>query len=110
MPAPTTALIPSFRIGPAATRFDRTPNEPASRATNRFTDSNALFATVIQLYAVIARVGSKSMPTMAPPRFVNGSNALASDAYEYAEMWMPLAMSSYGASKNGSNPMPLGGM
>src|ERR1700758_2569116 len=108
--APTTALMASVRIGPAATRFDRTPYLPASRATNRLTDSSALLATVIQLYAGIARVGSKSMPTMAPPRFMIGSNALASDAYEYAEMWMPLAMSSYGASKNGSNPMPLGGM
>ena len=32
MPAPTIALIASVRIGPAATRFDRTPYGPASRA------------------------------------------------------------------------------
>ena len=42
----------------------------------------------------MARVGSKSMPTMEPPRFVTGSVAFASDAYENAEMWMPLATSS----------------
>src|ERR1700758_3570456 len=107
---PTIALIASVRIGPAATRLDRTPNGPASRATNLFTDSNALLATVIQLYAGIALVGSKSMPTIEPPRFMIGNNALASDAYEYAEMWMPLATSAYGASKNGSLPIPLGGM
>ena len=39
-----------------------------------------------------------------------GSTALASDAYEYAEMWMPLATSSYGASKNGLMPIPVCGM
>jgi hypothetical protein len=46
---PTIALIASVRMGPAATRFERTPNLPASRATNRLTDSSALLATVIQL-------------------------------------------------------------
>src|SRR6201995_369740 len=83
---PTIALMASVRIGPAATRFDRTPNLPASRATNRLTDSSALLATVIQLYAGIARLGSKSMPTMEPPGFMIGRVALASEAYEYAEM------------------------
>src|ERR1700753_291174 len=83
---PTIALIASVRMGPAATRFERTPDLPASRATNRLTDSSALLATVIQLYAGIARVGSKSMPTMEPPEFIIGSTALASEAYEYAEM------------------------
>jgi hypothetical protein len=34
----------------------------------------------------MARLGSKSMPTMDPPGFMIGSSALASDAYEYAEM------------------------
>jgi hypothetical protein len=43
------ALIARVRIGPAATRFDRTPTFPASRATKRLTDSSALLATVIQL-------------------------------------------------------------
>src|SRR6202012_3865557 len=98
---PTIALIANVRMGPAATRFERTPYLPASRATNRFTDSSALLATVIQLYAGIARDGSKSMPTMPPPGFMIGNSAFASEAYEYAEMWMPLATSSYGASKNG---------
>ena len=46
---PTIALIASVRMGPAATRFERTPYLPASRATNRLTDSSALLATVIQL-------------------------------------------------------------
>src|SRR6185312_5922137 len=46
---PTIAAIASVRIGPAATRFERTPYLPASRATNRLTDSSALLATVIQL-------------------------------------------------------------
>ena len=46
---PTIALIASVRIGPAATRLDRTPTLPASRATKRLTDSSALLATVIQL-------------------------------------------------------------
>ena len=36
--------------------------------------------------------------------------AFASDAYEKAEMWMPLATSSYGASKNGLMPIPVCGM
>ncbi|SKV56285.1 Uncharacterised protein [Mycobacteroides abscessus subsp. abscessus] len=43
------ALMANVRIGPAATRLERTPTLPASRATNRFTDSSALLATVIQL-------------------------------------------------------------
>ncbi|CFR82876.1 Uncharacterised protein [Mycobacterium tuberculosis] len=30
------------------------------------------------------------MPTMEPPGFMIGSSALAIEAYEYAEMWMPL--------------------
>src|SRR6201986_2441231 len=77
---PTMALIASVRIGPAATRLERTPYGPASRATNRLTDSSALLATVIQLYAGIARVGSKSMPTIPPPEFMIGSTALASEA------------------------------
>ena len=47
---------------------------------------------------------------MLPPRFMIGSSALASEAYEYAEMWMPLATSSYGASKNGLRPIPDCGM
>ena len=50
------------------------------------------------------------MPTMPPPGFMIGSSALASEAYEYAEMWMPLATSSYGASKNGLMPIPVCGM
>src|SRR6202021_1335758 len=83
---PTIALIASVRIGPAATTFERTPDLPASRATNLLTDSSALLATVIQLYAGIARVGSKSIPTIEPPGFMIGSSALASEAYEYAEM------------------------
>ena len=58
----------------------------------------------------MARLGSKSMPTMDPPGFMIGSSALASEAYEYAEMWMPLATSSYGASKNGLMPIPVCGM
>src|SRR6202012_2596330 len=101
---PTMALIARVRIGPAATRLERTPCLPASRATNLLTDSSALLATVIQLYAGIARVGSKSMPTIEPPGFMIGNSALASEAYEYAEMWMPLGTSSYGASKNGLMP------
>src|ERR1700722_8690069 len=83
---PTIALIASVRIGPAATRFERTPDLPASRATKRLTDSSALLATVIQLYAGIARVGSKSIPMMEPPEFIIGSSALANEAYENAEM------------------------
>ena len=46
---PTMALIASVRIGPAATRFERTPTLPTSRATYRLTDSSALLATLIQL-------------------------------------------------------------
>ena len=41
---------------------------------------------------------------------MTGSVAFASDAYEKAEMWMPLATSSYGASKNGLMPIPVCGM
>jgi len=39
-----------------------------------------------------------------------GSSALGQRALEYAEMWMPLATSSYGASKNGLMPIPDCGM
>src|ERR1700728_3432974 len=83
---PTMALIARVRIGPAAARLERTQCLPASRATNRLTDSSALLATVIHLYAGIARVGDRSIPTIEPPGLIIGSSALASEAYEYAEM------------------------
>ena len=73
------------RIGPAATKLQRIPRGPSSRARYRLVDSSADLATPIQLYAGHATVLSKSNPTMLPPLFMSGMNASARVFRENAE-------------------------
>src|SRR5680860_1368170 len=101
---PGTDLAAVVLMGPAATRFTRTPLGPRSRAQKRLVDSNADFATPIQSYTGQAYFASKVRPTMLPPADISGSAPTASALREYADACSAVPTSSHEASRKLNAP------